>query len=84
MTGFVWRWKLGNVWDGTGMSRLETTVGSAICRPCSESNRTAIPDAWRTFTAWIHPEDKALVGKAVADARRSRKPYAAEFRVVAP
>ena len=36
------------------------------------------------FHRLIHPEDRALVGKAVADARQSRKPYAAEFRVVRP
>ncbi len=31
---------------------------------------------------YVHPEDHELVAKAVDDARRSRKPYAAEFRVV--
>ena len=36
------------------------------------------------FHRLVHPEDKALVANAVADARRSRKPYAAEFRVVRP
>ena len=36
------------------------------------------------FHRLVHPEDRALVGKAVADARQSRKPYAAEFRVVRP
>ena len=43
-TGFVRLWKLGNVWDGTGTSRPDATAGSAICRPCSESNRTPIMD----------------------------------------
>ena len=36
------------------------------------------------FHRLVHPDDRALVGKAVADARQSRKPYAAEFRVVRP
>ena len=36
------------------------------------------------FHRLVHPEDKALVANAVADARRNRKPYAAEFRVVRP
>ena len=36
------------------------------------------------FHRLVHPEDKALVANAVADARRSRKPYAAEFRVLRP
>ena len=36
------------------------------------------------FHRLIHPEDRAFVGKTVADARQSRKPYAAEFRVVRP
>ena len=31
---------------------------------------------------YVHPEDHELVTKAVDEARRSRKPYAAEFRVV--
>ncbi len=30
----------------------------------------------------IHPEDRELVRKAVADARQSRKPYSAEFRII--
>ena len=34
------------------------------------------------FHRQIHPEDGARVGKAVADARNNRKPYASEFRVV--
>ena len=34
------------------------------------------------FFRYVHPEDRQLVAKAVADARQSRKPYAAEFRVV--
>ena len=31
---------------------------------------------------YVHPEDHELVAKAVQDSRQSRKPYAAEFRVV--
>src|SRR5580704_3217852 len=31
---------------------------------------------------YVHPEDHELVTKAVDEARQSRKPYAAEFRVV--
>jgi PAS domain S-box-containing protein len=34
------------------------------------------------FHRQIHPEDGARVGKAVADARNNRKPYASEFRAV--
>ena len=34
------------------------------------------------FYRRVHPEDRALVGKAVADAKQSRGPYAAEFRVL--
>ena len=34
------------------------------------------------FSRRVHPEDKQLVSKAVADARENRKPYAAEFRVI--
>ena len=34
------------------------------------------------FRRSIHPEDRELVWKAVADARESRKPYIAEFRIV--
>jgi PAS domain S-box-containing protein len=34
------------------------------------------------FYRYVHPEDRQLVAKAVADARENRKPYAAEFRVV--
>jgi PAS domain S-box-containing protein len=34
------------------------------------------------FYGYVHPEDRKTVAKAVSDARQSRKPYAAEFRVV--
>src|SRR5258706_10717171 len=49
MTGCVSQWRLGNVSDGSGIPRLGSIVGSAICRPYSESNRTPIPDRLRTF-----------------------------------
>jgi PAS domain S-box-containing protein len=34
------------------------------------------------FYRYVHPEDRQLVAKAVADARENRKTYAAEFRVI--
>jgi len=34
------------------------------------------------FYGYVHPEDRQLVAKAEADAKESRKPYAAEFRIV--
>ena len=34
------------------------------------------------FFRYVHPEDRPMEAKAVADARQSRKPYTAEFRVV--
>jgi PAS domain S-box-containing protein len=34
------------------------------------------------FFRYVHPEDRQIEAKAVADAKQSRKPYAAEFRVV--
>ena len=34
------------------------------------------------FFRHVHPEDRQMVAKAVADTRLNRKPYAAEFRVV--
>ncbi len=34
------------------------------------------------FRRKVHPEDRELVWKAVADARQNRKPYIAEFRVI--
>jgi len=34
------------------------------------------------FYRYVHPEDRQRVSEAVADARRNRKPYAEEFRVV--
>ena len=36
------------------------------------------------FFRYVYTEDRELVAKAVADARQSREPYAAEFRVVRP
>jgi PAS domain S-box-containing protein len=34
------------------------------------------------FYSHIHPDDRQRVAKAVADARQTQKPYAAEFRVI--
>jgi PAS domain S-box-containing protein len=34
------------------------------------------------FFRYVHPDDRQMEAKAVADARQNRKPYAAEFRVV--
>ena len=34
------------------------------------------------FYSYVHPEDRPMVAKVVADARKNRKRYAAEFRVV--
>ncbi len=34
------------------------------------------------FYQHVHPEDQELVAKALADAKQSREPYTAEFRVV--
>jgi len=69
---------LGWDWDvKTGSDRcfgdLQTIFGMQ-----SDTHSGRVED----FHRRIHPEDRALVGKAVADARKSRKPYAAEFRVV--
>jgi PAS domain S-box-containing protein len=69
---------LGWDWDvKTGRDRwfgdLQTIFGIQ-----SDSHSGRVED----FHRLIHPEDRALVGKAIADARQSRKPYAAEFRVV--
>jgi PAS domain S-box-containing protein len=36
------------------------------------------------FYRRVHPEDRERVAKAVQDAKRSRKPYAADFRIVQP
>jgi PAS domain S-box-containing protein len=36
------------------------------------------------FYRRLHPEDRARVAKAVQDAKRSHKPYAAEFRILWP
>jgi PAS domain S-box-containing protein len=36
------------------------------------------------FISYVHPEDRQLVQKAVADARQSRTPYVSDFRIVRP
>ena len=36
------------------------------------------------FYRYVHPEDRQMVARANSEARQSRKPYAAEFRVVRP
>src|SRR3954468_6108229 len=34
------------------------------------------------FRRYVHPEDRQMVEKTIADARTNRKPYASEFRIV--
>ena len=70
--GWDWDVKTGNDrWFGD----LRTIFGIQ-----SDSYSGRVED----FHRLVHPEDRALVGKAVADARQSRKPYAAEFRILRP
>ena len=65
-------------WDAeTGYNRwfgdLQTMFGIQ-----SDTYTGRLDDFYRR----VHPEDRALTGKAVADARRSRGPYTGEFRVL--
>ena len=60
-----------DVWFGD----LRTTFGIA----------SDVFHGWnQDFYSLVHPEDRERVAKVVADARRDRKPYAAEFRVLRP
>ena len=68
--GWDWDAKTGyNRWFGD----LQTMFGIQ-----SDTYTGRLDDFYRR----VHPEDRALTGKAVADARRSREPYTAEFRVL--
>ena len=68
--GWDWDLKTGrDQWFGD----LETVFGIP-----SDSYSGHVDD----FRRKIHPEDRELVWQAVADARKNRKPYVAEFRVV--
>src|ERR1700756_6065050 len=51
MTGFFWQLRLEILWYGSGMPKLESTVGSATWGRCSESNRTPTPHRLETFYA---------------------------------
>ncbi len=68
--GWDWDVKTGrDRWFGD----LQTMFGIQ-----SETYSGCVEDFYRR----IHPEDRVLVGKAVADARQSQGPYAAEYRVL--
>jgi PAS domain S-box-containing protein len=68
--GWDWDLKSGrDQWFGD----LQTVFGIG-----SESYSGHVED----FRRRVHPEDRELVWRAVADAKQSRKPYVAEFRVV--
>jgi len=58
-----------NVWFGD----LQTIFGIA-----SDTYVATREDFFR----YVHPEDRARVSEAIADARQSQKPFVAEFRVV--
>jgi PAS domain S-box-containing protein len=69
-----WEWDLKNgrdVWFGDLQTMFGVPSDTFV-------GRTA------DFYRYVHPEDRPLVARAVADARQSRKPYEAEFRVVWP
>ena len=68
--GWEWDIKRGrNRWFGD----LQTMFGI----PSHKS-----PQRPEDFYRYVHPDDRELVAKAVADARDNRTPYNAEFRVV--
>ena len=60
-----------DVWFGD----LRTTFGIA-----SDAYLTTREDFFR----YVHPDDRTRVSEAIADAKRNRKLYAAEFRIVRP
>jgi PAS domain S-box-containing protein len=68
--GWEWDLKSGRLsWFGD----LQTMFGISSDRFAGQMD---------DFFRYVHAEDQKNVAKAVADARKSRKPYAAEFRVV--
>ena len=68
--GWEWNLKTGRLsWFGD----LQTMLGIP-----SDTYVGRMDDFFRH----VHPEDRQMVAKAVADTRLNRKPYAAEFRVV--
>jgi PAS domain S-box-containing protein len=68
--GWEWDLKTGrDSWFGDLQTMFGIPSDSFVGRP-------------EDFHRYVHPEDRQLVAKAVADARQNRKPYAAEFRVV--
>jgi PAS domain S-box-containing protein len=68
--GWEWDLKTGrDSWFGDLQSMFGISSDTFVGRP-------------EDFYRHVHPDDRQLVAKAVADARQDRKPYAAEFRVV--
>ncbi len=70
----AWDWDLKSG-QGRRVGDLQTIFGIP-----ADSYSGQIED----FRGNIHPADRAMVSRAVEDARQNRKPYAAEFRVVRP
>jgi PAS domain S-box-containing protein len=69
-----WEWNLltgQDSWFGDLKSMFGVPAESYVGRP-------------EDFHRFVHPEDRQQVSQAVADARKSHAPYAAEFRVVWP
>jgi PAS domain S-box-containing protein len=70
----AWDWDLKSG-QGRRVGDLQTIFGIP-----ADSYSGQIED----FRGNIHPADRAMVSRAIEDARQNRKPYAAEFRVVRP
>ena len=70
----AWDWDLKSG-QGRRVGDLQTIFGIP-----ADSYSGKIED----FRGNIHPADRAMVSRAVEDARQHRKPFAAEFRVVRP
>ncbi len=70
--GWEWNLKTGqDSWFGDLKSMFGIPAESYVGRP-------------EDFHRYVHPEDRQQVTNAVADARKTHTPYAAEFRVVWP
>ena len=63
--------------------RADGMFGSATCKHLWNPSDTYVTTR-EDFIRDVHPEDRARVSEAIADARQNNKLYAAEFRVLQP
>ncbi|MBD1896523.1 PAS domain S-box protein [Coleofasciculus sp. FACHB-129] len=84
------RFQLGRAASGTNIEDFNLLTGEGIA-PTGADNLEgllglvpSVPGTQECFLKWVHPEDRELVGGAIADSIQGKTDHEIEFRIVCP